>query len=178
MRLSTAALCLVATLVLVSSASAQSRSRRPSTPQRPAPVARPAEAPQQADDERIIGSRLQAVQNEMKQQEQLLQRQLAEAQRIRESGLAKNDQALLNRAEALEKQAFARYEQQMQRLEQIKVPSHIGPAPTQGEPTPVDERGNQPIPQKAASPRPAEKESSPSADARVWWRPGTWLQGG
>lgn len=189
MRLSTVAVCLILAGVSASSAFGQSRTR-PSAPRRPAPVARPAApqpaaAPKESADEKIITDKLRAVELEMKRAEQALQRQLAEAEKVRASGLAKSDQALLNRAEALEKGAFTRYEQQMKRLEKIQVPSHVGPAPSEGyrgEPAPVQSspqaRRNEPTPvEEEAAPQPIEMQEEPSADGRTWWKPQTWIRG-
>ena len=71
-----------------------------------------------AAEERQAIARLAAIEQEFERQRQILEHRLAEANRLREAGLKKNDAKVLEQAEQIERRAFAEYQQRIGQLNQ------------------------------------------------------------
>ncbi len=72
-------------------------------------------------EEQQIQSRLRGLQVLMQKEETALAQRLAQAAKIREQGLAKNDQKLLDQAEQYERQALDYYQKRCQQFEKASI---------------------------------------------------------
>lgn len=72
-------------------------------------------------EEKRVAIHVRQLEIIMAKEEQTLAQRMAQAAKIREEGLAKNDQKLLDQAEQYERQALAYYLQRVQQLENYKV---------------------------------------------------------
>ena len=87
--------------------------------------------------------RIHAIQQRLDNHLRILQQRVAEAEKVRQSALQKNDLQMLKRAEQLDRQAITQYEREVQQIEQAPEPERsalhrsapapyrnaIGPAP-------------------------------------------------
>ena len=87
--------------------------------------------------------RIHAIQQRLDNHLRILQQRVAEAEKVRQSALQKNDLRMLKRAEQLERQAITQYERQVQQIEQASEPERsalhrnaIGPQPYRNMPAP------------------------------------------
>ena len=74
-----------------------------------------------AAEEQQMAGRIRGLQVLIEKEEQLLAQRMAYAARIREKGLADNDQKLLDQAERYERAALAEYEKKVQQFEALRV---------------------------------------------------------
>ncbi|MHB8952622.1 MAG: hypothetical protein ACYC4U_06545 [Pirellulaceae bacterium] len=88
-----------------------------------------------AEEQQIVG-RVRTLQVLMEKEEQLLAQRLAYAARIREKGLADNDQKLLDQAERYERAALVEYEKKVQQFETMRV-TNSAPAQPRRAPMPA-----------------------------------------
>lgn len=75
---------------------------------------------QTGDDEKRVLQRVRGYQLQLEREEKLLSQRLAQAERLRQSGLAKKDQRLLDQAERYERKALAAYQQRVRQFEKFK----------------------------------------------------------
>ncbi len=87
-------------------------------------------------EEQQMAGRVRGLQVLMEKEEQLLAQRMAYAARIREKGLADNDQKLLDQAERYERAALAEYEKKVQQFEALRV-TNSAPDQTRRAPAPV-----------------------------------------
>ncbi len=80
-------------------------------------------------EERGIQSRMRSLQALMQKEEEALAKRLAYAAKIREQGLSKNDQKLLDQAEQYERRALEYYQKRVQQFEQANVSAESTTAP-------------------------------------------------
>jgi hypothetical protein len=73
-----------------------------------------------AEEQQMLG-RVRGLQTLIEREEQLLSQRLAYAAKIREKGLADNDQKLLDQAERYERAALAEYQKKCQQFERMSV---------------------------------------------------------
>lgn len=154
--------CLGAALLLEGTADAQSwwgrrpqpRTRQSSTRRTPR---RPAGQQPGFDDEKLVMSRVRGYQARLAREEQLLNRRLAEAQRIRQQGLQQKDQRLLDRAEQYERRALAAYQQRVQYFERQRIGTTVVPTDASG--APVRTR-TQPTTRSRSTPSPRHYRSA------------------
>ena len=72
-------------------------------------------------EEQQVAARLRGLQTLMQKEEQLLAQRLAYAAKVREQGLAKNDQKLLDQAELIERQSLDYYQKRCKQFENVTV---------------------------------------------------------
>lgn len=123
-------------------------------------------------------ARVRAYQSQLQREEQLLQQRLLQADKIRQQGLQKKDQRLLDQAERYERQAMAAYQQRVKQFE-VRNIGTTGRQPAAR--TPAQQRNYAPprnaTPQRRqARPqqRSTRKTSSRKTSSRKSW---DWLRG-
>ncbi len=74
-----------------------------------------------AAEEQQVAGRIRGLQLLMEKEEQLLAQRMAYATKLREKGLAANDQQILDQAERFERAALAEYQKKVQQFERMSV---------------------------------------------------------
>lgn len=92
-----------------------------------------------AAEEQQMSARIRGLQVLIEKEEQLLAQRMAYAARIREKGLADNDQKLLDQAERYERAALTEYEKKVQYFEALRV-TNSAPDQTRRAPAPAPSR--------------------------------------
>ena len=87
-------------------------------------------------EEQQVAARLRSLQTLMQKEEQLLAQRLAYAAKIREQGLTKNDQKLLDQAELIERQSLDYYQKRCKQFENVTVKTSSSSSKA-NEPTPA-----------------------------------------
>lgn len=77
-------------------------------------------------EEQQMMARVRGLQAMIEREEALLTQRLTQASQIREAGLTKNDQKLLDQAEQIERQALVHYQKRVEQFEKMSLP----PAPS------------------------------------------------
>ena len=72
-------------------------------------------------EEQQVAGRIRGLQLLMEKEEQLLAKRMAYATKLREKGLAANDQQILDQAERFERAALAEYQKKVQQFERTSV---------------------------------------------------------
>ena len=80
------------------------------------------------DDEKLVMVRVRGYQTQLAREEQILNKRLAEADRLRQRGLQQKDQRLLDQAERYERRSLAAYQQRVQYFEHQRF-SSVGVPP-------------------------------------------------
>ena len=74
-----------------------------------------------AAEEQQVAGRIRGLQLLIEKEEQLLAQRMAYATKLREKGLAANDQQILDQAERFERAALAEYQKKVQQFERASV---------------------------------------------------------
>ena len=109
--------------------------------------------------------RINAIQQTLDRHLRVLQQRIAEAEKVRQNALQKNDPQMLKRAEQLERQAISQYERQVQ---QASDPKRSAPHPNAIRPIPqrsVGAPGSQPPSKRKEA---HEKKRSRWLPFRLW----------
>lgn len=103
---------------------------------------------QGAAEEQQMAGRVRSLQQLIEREEQLLVQRMTYAGKLREKGLATNDQQLLDQAERYERAALTEYQKKVRHFESLSV-MPAGPERTNREPAPA--RPSNPMPKGNAS---------------------------
>jgi hypothetical protein len=131
------------------------------------------QAQQAIDNEKQVMARIRAYEAQLRREEQLLQQRLAQANAIRQQGLQKKDQRLLDQAERYERQAMAAYQQRVKYFEGRTIGSTTQQPAAR---TPTRQQTYTP-PRKTTPPRqarPTRQRSTRRTNSRQPW---DWLRG-
>ena len=74
-------------------------------------------------EEQQMQARVRGLQTMIEREETLLTQRLTQAAQIREAGLTKNDQKLLEQAEQIERQALTHYQRRVEQFEKLSLPT-------------------------------------------------------
>lgn len=150
-----------------------SRSRA-RAPQARAPQARTPQARQVGDDEQQVMARVRGYQSQLQREQQMLEQRLRQADRIRQQGLQRKDQRLLDQAERYERQAMAAYEQRIKQFEGRNL-GNMGNSNQPSAQTPPTRRSSAPPRNTTPQRRQAQPQrSTRRTQSRKSW---DWLRG-
>jgi hypothetical protein len=139
-----------------------------------APQAQTPQVRQVGDDEQQVMARVRGYQSQLQREQQMLEQRLKQADRIRQQGLQRKDQRLLDQAERYERQAMAAYEQRIKQFEGRNL-GNMGNSNQPSARTPATRRSSAPPRNTTPQRRQAQPQrSTRRTQSRKSW---DWLRG-